>query len=332
MRVAAPVPDHLLDGLIAVTMLAMAWRLMTDPNLYRAIVLFVALGLFLAISWTRLAAPDIALADAAIGAGLTGVLLLDAIGHWDPSSTSMVVRRAELLQSVLLRVAPPRLSRVPAMLAVGGLAAVLVVSVGELPVSEGLRQVAHVNLGDSGVENPVTAVLLNYRGYDTWLEVVVLLLALLCVLVLRRSATLTGPEMPPFSPALSALARVAVPVALVIAGYVYAQGAHSPGGAFQAGAVIAAALVLLSLAGIPSLGLLRPVASRIAAVAAPAAFLAAIALTTTDGAVLEYRGTTAKAAIYLLEAAVAVGTAVTLLALFAASAPGRADEPGARPS
>ncbi len=34
----------------------------------------------------------------------------------------------------------------------------------------------------SGVEHPVTAVLLNFRGYDTLLEIAVLLLALLVML------------------------------------------------------------------------------------------------------------------------------------------------------
>jgi len=34
----------------------------------------------MALSWARLQAPDIALAEAAIGAGLTGALLLDAYG------------------------------------------------------------------------------------------------------------------------------------------------------------------------------------------------------------------------------------------------------------
>ena len=44
----------------------------------RAAVLVVAFGLLMALTWVRLDAPDIALAEAAVGAGVTGVLLLDA--------------------------------------------------------------------------------------------------------------------------------------------------------------------------------------------------------------------------------------------------------------
>lgn len=46
-------------------------------ELFPAIVLFVVFGLLLALAWVRLEAPDVALAEAAVGAGLTGVFLLD---------------------------------------------------------------------------------------------------------------------------------------------------------------------------------------------------------------------------------------------------------------
>ncbi len=68
------------DLLLALSLLWSAWRTMTTPRLDRAIVLFIAFGLLMALAWARLSAPDIALAEAAIGAGLTGALLLDAYG------------------------------------------------------------------------------------------------------------------------------------------------------------------------------------------------------------------------------------------------------------
>ena len=44
-------------------------------------VLFIVFGLLMALAWARLAAPDIALAEAAIGAGLSGAMLLDTVGY-----------------------------------------------------------------------------------------------------------------------------------------------------------------------------------------------------------------------------------------------------------
>lgn len=68
------------DLLLALALLWSGWRTLTTRRLDRAIVLFIAFGLLMALAWARLAAPDIGLAEAAIGAGLTGALLLDAHG------------------------------------------------------------------------------------------------------------------------------------------------------------------------------------------------------------------------------------------------------------
>ena len=53
----------------------------TSEELFRAIVLFIAFGLLMSLVWVRLGAPDVALAEAAIGAGLTGALLLSALAR-----------------------------------------------------------------------------------------------------------------------------------------------------------------------------------------------------------------------------------------------------------
>ncbi len=67
------------DALLALALLVSAWRALAAPEPGRAVVLFILFGLLLSLAWARLSAPDIALAEAAIGAGLTGALLLDAL-------------------------------------------------------------------------------------------------------------------------------------------------------------------------------------------------------------------------------------------------------------
>jgi uncharacterized MnhB-related membrane protein len=69
------------DGTLVLTLLWLAWRMLSSPDLFKAIVLFIAFGLVMALAWVRLQAPDIALAEAAIGAGLTGALLLAALAR-----------------------------------------------------------------------------------------------------------------------------------------------------------------------------------------------------------------------------------------------------------
>lgn len=65
------------DLLLALSLLWSGWRTLATPRLDRAIVLFIIFGLLMTLAWARLSAPDIGLAEAAIGAGLTGALLLD---------------------------------------------------------------------------------------------------------------------------------------------------------------------------------------------------------------------------------------------------------------
>lgn len=71
--------DWLLDVLMALLLAGVAAGVLLARDLFRAVVLFIAFGLLMSLAWARLAAPDVALAEAAIGAGLLGVLLLDAL-------------------------------------------------------------------------------------------------------------------------------------------------------------------------------------------------------------------------------------------------------------
>jgi multisubunit Na+/H+ antiporter MnhB subunit len=176
------------------------------------------------------------------------------------------------------------------------------------------------NLGTSGVAHPVTAVLLNFRGYDTLLEVAVLLLALLGVFALSRHADEPAPRATPAHPVLQTLARLLAPLMVLVAGYLLWIGAHAPGGAFQAGAVLAAAGVLLRLAGLlPSwaspnrllrgglaLGLL--------------VFLAVAVAGLPQGSLLHYPVSLAGALILLVEAGLTLSIGLTLAGLYLASA------------
>lgn len=78
---ALTILDWAIDGLLALALLWVAGRALASTDLFRAVVLFIGFGLVLALTWVRLDAPDIALAEAAIGAGLTGALLLVALAR-----------------------------------------------------------------------------------------------------------------------------------------------------------------------------------------------------------------------------------------------------------
>ena len=71
-------PELLFDVILAISLIGSASATVFASDPVRASLLFVAFGLLSALAWVRLAAPDIALAEAAVGSGVTGALLLDA--------------------------------------------------------------------------------------------------------------------------------------------------------------------------------------------------------------------------------------------------------------
>jgi uncharacterized MnhB-related membrane protein len=71
--------DQLFDLLLAVGLLWSGVATLATARLERAVVMFIVFGLLMTLVWARLAAPDIALAEGAIGTGLTGALLFDAL-------------------------------------------------------------------------------------------------------------------------------------------------------------------------------------------------------------------------------------------------------------
>ncbi|MDO8370003.1 MAG: MnhB domain-containing protein [Candidatus Nitrotoga sp.] len=180
-----------------------------------------------------------------------------------------------------------------------------------------VRLAEHVGtrLDASGVKHAVTAVLLNFRGYDTLLEIAVLLLALLGVLVAAGEPS-SGQRMngSPL-PILQSMARILVPLMVLIAGYLLWAGSHRPGGAFQAGAVLAAAGVLLHLAG------LMPAWSdpgrllRAGLTAGFLLFLSVATLPLLQGALLQYPPRWAGALILAIEAGLTMSLALMLAGL-----------------
>ena len=68
--------NTVIDVLLASGIVLLATAALLTRSSLRSIVWFVCLGLLTAICWARLDAWDIALAEAAIGSGISGVLLL----------------------------------------------------------------------------------------------------------------------------------------------------------------------------------------------------------------------------------------------------------------
>lgn len=71
--------ESVLDIILSFSLIVLAWTLLTSRDLFRSVVIFIVFGMLMALVWLRLGAPDIALAEAAIGTGLTAALMLEAV-------------------------------------------------------------------------------------------------------------------------------------------------------------------------------------------------------------------------------------------------------------
>ncbi|AGC48083.1 hypothetical protein MYSTI_06810 [Myxococcus stipitatus DSM 14675] len=306
--------DALLDGGLALSLPFLAWLVLHTEALSQAVVLFVAMGLMSALAWARLEAPDIALVEAAVGTGLTGALLMHTLSWTEETAPEAHTRATRWVWDIL---------------AASALTGVLGWAVLALPAdSLGLGPEVTARLADSGVEHPVTAVLLNFRGYDTLLEIAVLLVA-----ALGARAVNPRTERPSLEteddPLTGELFRMMTPAVLLLAGYLVWVGAHGPGGAFQAGAILAGGgvvAILTTRLGTPRMSSRRV---RWALLMGPLLFVAvAVAPLFRGGRLLEFPPHLAGTLIFVVELALTVTITLVLLMFFPGVRPPKVEREG----
>jgi multisubunit Na+/H+ antiporter MnhB subunit len=296
----------MLGLLLAIGVFTIAVR-----DTFAAVIAFAAYGLLVAVVWVRLQAVDVALTEAAIGSGLTGLLMLGAAARLRGTERTVQATRP----SLGLRAFAAVLST--AVAAALGTAVWFFVE-----PAPSLAPAAMAELGSTGLGNPVTAVLMAYRATDTLLEKVVLVLAVIGVWSLApdrawggRPGTLYRPDP---DGVLPFFARVLPPFGVIVGVYLLWVSADEPGSAFAAGTVLAAMWVLVMMAGLadaPPVGSRR---LRLAVLAGPVVFVAVgLAGMLIADAFLAYPVAFAKPLIIAIEIAMVLSIAAMLGMLIA---------------
>lgn len=158
---------------MAVTVVGLA----VQRNLFGAVVLFGIYSFLMATVLVALDAVDVAMTEAAVGAGVSTVLLLGALYLVGGMEAKPLVRPL-----------------VPLVLSVA-VGAVLAYGMQGLPEYSDRQAPIHTHVAprylqhgpkETGVPNIVTAVLASYRGYDTLGETVVVFTAGAGVIALLR--------------------------------------------------------------------------------------------------------------------------------------------------
>lgn len=306
-------------GLSAMVVAVAAYSVLARAA-FSATVAFLAYGLLLALVWVGLAAVDVALAESAIGGGLTGVLLVGAATRLQPTEAAAAAER------------PGRVIRWLAAGLAASVAAGLAGAILSLPdPPPTLAPLLAEHLHATGVGNPVTGVLKAFRATDTLLEKVVLVLALVATWSLAPDRLWGGrPGMryraDPNGP-LALLARLLPPVGIVVGVYILWVSADHPGGAFQGATIVAAMWQLSIMAGLQDEPPLSRGWLRLVLTVGPAAFLAiGFAGLLWGEAFLAYPPAFAKPLILVIEFAMLATVAATL-GLLMAGAPQRKMDP-----
>lgn len=227
--------------LLVITALA----IVRSENLFVSVMLTSIFSLLMAANFFILDAADVALTEAAVGAGVTTVIFLSAL-----ALTGEREKRSREGQRL-------------ALFTVGVLALLIIVATFDKPRLGDPDAPVHQHVAPwylektpelIGIPNVVTAVLGSFRGYDTLGEVFVVFAACIGVLfILGVKPEQQAPPKPNASAGLKhhlipqVVGRLLVPFIMLFGLYVQFHGEYGPGGGFQAGAIIATGVILYAL-------------------------------------------------------------------------------------
>ncbi|MEM8562205.1 MAG: DUF4040 domain-containing protein [Pseudomonadota bacterium] len=226
-------------------LIIVAIAIVQAKNLFVSVMLLSIFSLLMATNFFILDAADVALTEAAVGAGITTVIFLSAL--------ALTAQRERKVVG----------GRNIALIAVAVLASLIIYATFEKPRLGDPNAPVHQHVAPWYLEktpeyidipNIVTAVLSSYRGYDTLGEVFVVFTACIGVLFIlgAKPASLRGERNAERAGLRHHLipqvvGRLLVPFIVLFGLYVQFHGEYGPGGGFQAGAIIATGVILYAL-------------------------------------------------------------------------------------
>lgn len=166
--------------LLAALMAIVAVAVIRVRDLFALVVLLSVYSGLLGATFAAMGAPDVAFTEAVVGTSISTIFFMALMGWINPTELTRYPLRRRLLAAVpALAVGGVLLYGIHALPAFGSATAPAMVHVSPYYISEAVQDVATPNV--------VTAILGDYRSFDTMIETaVVLAAALASLLVLRR--------------------------------------------------------------------------------------------------------------------------------------------------
>lgn len=238
-----------------------------SKKLLNAVVIFMSYSCVMAVLWVMLESPDLAITEAAVGAGISSILFfvtLKKIHAVEIEDQSKKTRDIAYVEKHWEMKAFSKIYRFSAFLVCFSIIIILLSVVAQLPSfgnyntptdNEVVQRYIEQGLAETGAVNLVTGMILDYRAFDTFGESCVLFVAATCVIILLRVDTKADSMSMPsdendrlYEPKndliLQKAATILTPIIILYGVYVIVNGHLSPGGGFSGGAIIGSGLIL----------------------------------------------------------------------------------------
>jgi len=209
------------------------WIALLDKLEYSVITLGI-FSLLCCIIYLLLDAPDVAMTEAALGACITSIIMLKVSS--DLCSKRIVEKK----------------NRLPALILSVSLGGLIIYAGMDLPVFGDINSPVHSHVmnyynentyTEIGISSIVAAILASYRGFDTFGETLVIFTGGICALFILGSLPHISKQESNQDAIQKMVARLAIPIIIIYGLYIQFNGTESPGGGFQAGAILASVFI-----------------------------------------------------------------------------------------
>jgi len=227
----------------ALLMLASLFTVIWHRQRIVSLIVIGVVGLVIALTFIKFSAPDLALTQISVEV-VTIILLLLAL-YFLPQKTPKEIGKSRIYRDLLLAV-------------VSGVGVTLFTM---MVLSRDFDPISHYFLSNSvpggGGTNVVNVILVDFRGFDTLGEIVVLALAGLGIFAMLQNLTLPAPandikgrlwSTDAHPMILQTFTRLMMPLMIMVAVYIFLRGHNLPGGGFIAGLIASVALIVMYLA------------------------------------------------------------------------------------
>lgn len=237
-----------IEILLLILLVSLAFISLWIRDLMSSVIVFGAYSFLMCLIWTGMGAVDVAFTEAAVGAGVSTVFFVAVLYN---TTRQIKFNPLDLSSKIFASFI---------CLAVGYL---LILGVSDFPFwgdvnspvnSVVSRYYVEQAYKDTHVPNLVTAVLADYRAFDTMFETCVVFIAVLGIFMLLKKdddmdqVNQHELDQPNDSLIIRVASRFMVPFIQLFGLYVIAHGHYSPGGGFQGGVILGTSLILLAMA------------------------------------------------------------------------------------